>query len=419
MEETNKTKTEEAQNLPGAENTGAEVTPVLPEDPRDDDMGLRFFDKDFLYETMSVPTHTKQEFRLVEYVVFWCLRNHVKYEFDEYGNIYLTKGTLDAGEYYPCVTSHLDSVQTKQGEYAKFSLNMKIKTERVKEGHKISIDGGGIGIGADDKGGVCICLAMFSHVDKLKACFFLEEESGCCGSNHMDKEWFNDVGYVIGYDSPDLFRAAWACSGVKLFSYAFYEKYMKPVCDKWGLKKGCFFSEPYTDVKVIRTDTHIICMNFGNGGYNAHMQSEYCIVEHMDHALGMGIELVGFIGNTRHMLDDTSANTTGPISIHRQSNGLFSKHETGDTKLLEALGTSRSYGSNSGTNTTTYRTISTKEEELDFESVEYITNRYEDYIKYLEKTVTREVTSLCADNQVDPAKFTEAIKKVFSKEITF
>lgn len=395
-----------------------EQTAQLPENPRDDDMGLRYIDKDFVYDTMAVPTHSREEYRLVEYIVFWCLRTGVKYEFDSYGNIYLTKGELAEGEYYPCLTSHLDTVQTKQETFANFSVNMKIKTTRTNAGHKISIDGG-IGIGADDKAGVCISLSMFKYFDKLKACFFLEEETGCVGSGKMDKEWFNDVGYVIGYDSPDLYRAAWACSGVKLFSYDFYKEYIKPVCDKWGLTKGCFFSEPYTDVKNIRTETHIVCMNFGNGGYDAHMPGEYCIVEHMDHSLGMGIALIKHIGLTRHILEDTSATAKSKPLFYRRQDGLVGSRETDDTKLLEGLGSRGTNATMPAYRQTTYKTVSTKEEELEFESVQYIVQRYEEYIDYLKAKTMSAIKDICSKNGVDDKELSEAVGVAFSKEVTF
>lgn len=263
-------------------------------DPIKDDMELAYLNQDFVLETMSIPSNSRNEFRLVVYVIQFARRNGIDYEFDSYGNVYLTKGKLAEGEYYPCVTSHLDSVQTRQEPYIRAGVNLDLKCEVTKDGeHKLSVDTKGqssIGIGADDKGGVCICLSMFEHFEKLKACFFLCEEIGCCGSKELDKDWFKDVGYCIGYDSPDLFRAAWSCSGVKLFSYEFYEKWMKPVCDDWGLK-DCFYSEPITDVMEIRKQVGIICMNFGNGGYNAHMENEYCIIEHMGPCLWYGYSI--------------------------------------------------------------------------------------------------------------------------------
>lgn len=404
-------------------------------DPRNDDMKLTYLDKDFVYDCMSVPTHSLLEYRMVVFIILWARRNGIKYEFDDYGNVYLTKGELAEGEYYPCVTSHLDTVQVKHDPYIYAGVPLDIKTERTKDGqHKISVDANGgssIGIGADDKGGICICLSLFNHIDKLKACFFLDEERGCHGSDKLDKDWFKDVGYVIGYDSPDLYRAAWACSGTKLFSYEFYEKHMKEVCDRWGLTKGCFFSEPYTDVKNIREKIEVICMNFGNGGYLAHSETEYSIIEDMDQACGMGVDLINSIGRTRHYLKHTGSAWTSKANgtYVRRNDGTYKQVDVDDTSKLEGLGDNvrknvYGYGNsntNTHTNTNTYPTTATvkKEDEIKFETVKYIVNRYEGHINSIKDEVLEAVKALCEQNHVLFDVFETAISEKFNNEIKF
>lgn len=412
-----------------SENNG-ESKPSEEEKPKEDEFKLAFLNKDFVYECMSVPTYSKKEYRMVTFIILWARRNHVKYEFDDFGNIYLTKGELAEGEFYPCVTSHLDTVQNNQEPYIYAGVPLDLKTEITKDGsHKISVDSNGgaaIGIGADDKSGICICLSMFEHLEKLKACFFLDEENGCIGSNNLDLDWFKDVGYVIGYDSPDLYRAAWSCSGVKLFSYEFYTKHMKEVCDRWGLTKGCFFSEPYTDVKNIREKTDIICMNFGNGGYLAHSASEFIIIEDMDQACGMGIDLIDNIGCTEHKLKHVSSWTNNANSAFKKNaNGTYERVEVDDTELLQGLGDNsrksyygyNTYNTNKNTNTTT--TVTKKEDELKFETVKYIVNRYDSHILAIKEEVLECVKNLCEKSNVDFAEFEKAISEKFSDEIKF
>ena len=392
-------------------------------DPIDDEMDLAYLDKDFILETMSIPSDSHNEFRLVVYVIQFARRNGIKYEFDNYGNVYLTKGELAEGEYYPCVTSHLDSVQHKQQPYIFAGVNLDLKCERTKDNeHKVYVDTKGqdkIGIGADDKGGVAICLSMFEHLEKLKACFFLCEEIGCCGSKELNKEWFNDVGYCIGYDSPDLFRAAWSCAGVKLFSYEFYEKWMKPVCDEWGLK-DCFYSEPITDVMEIRKQTGVMCMNFGNGGYNAHCESEYIILEHMDHACGMGLALIDHIGCTRHYLKHSSTTWGSSKGTYKKENGLLIRTDVDDTKQLESLGdtkrrgTTTYYGGNYGSKSTP-----TKDEQLNFEIVKYIVNRYDGHILALKDEVLEAIKGVCEKSNIDFSLFETEVSEKFSNDIKF
>lgn len=413
-----------ASTLP-AVVTKENETPVVALDPKDDDMGLKFFDKSFVYDMMSVPTISRGEGRLVNYVKFFAIRNKIHFEFDDYGNIYLTKGELSEGEFYPCVTSHLDSVQRKHEPYAAASVNLELKTVRQASDntHKVYVDG--MGIGADDKGGICICLWMFMHLDKLKACFFLEEEIGCCGSAKLNKDWFNDVGYVLGFDSPELNRAAWSCSGAKLFTYDFYEKFMKKTCDKWGLTR--FESEPFTDVKQIREKTDIVCMNFGNGGYNAHGETEYFIMEEMDHAGGMGLELIQSLGLVQYKLNNSTEYGRSELVL-TSSNGLTIKTDNlDDNAKLRKLGkytSSYNPNYNSGySGGTAYSNGSTvtkkKEEEIRFETLQYLVKRYDDHIESIKGDVMDAIKEVCKDREIDFGLFENAIAECFNNTIKF
>lgn len=389
-----------------------------------DDMNLTHLDKDFVYELMSVPTLSDSEYRLITFVVLWARRNNIKYEFDTYGNLYLTKGEISEGEFYPCVTAHLDSVQQKHKMYAQAGQPLEVKTRIVNKKHEIYVDG--MGIGGDDKAGVLIGLSMFNHVDKLKACFFLEEETGCRGSKNLNKEWFNDVGYVLGYDSPDLDRAAYACSGTKLFSADFFKTYMQDICKKHGLTH--FHSEPFTDVKEIREKTNIICMNFGSGYYNAHMSNEYCVIEDMDTACRMGHELIEFIGLTKHELEHKSTSS----AWIKMADGSYKKpEEDKDEAFFRTLSgygnytypsvpaktTSSTTNVTKVTSATTSQSTSTSQNKevnkdvVEIETLEYISTRYEEQISLIKENIQ----NICKENNIDFEKFA----KVFDFEIKF
>lgn len=406
-------KTKEAKNTTDENLEKNEETPL-------DNIELSHMDANFVLECLSVPTHSRLEFRMVAFIMLWARRNNVLYEFDDYGNLYLTKGKLGEGEYFPCVTSHLDTVQNKQEPYIYAGVPLDLQIEITKDNeHKVSVTNTGgskIGIGADDKAGVAICLSLFEHFEKIKACFFLEEETGCDGSKHLWKEWFEDVGYVIGYDSPDLYRAAYACSGTKLFSYKFYETYMKDVCDSWGLTKGHFHSEPFTDVKEIREKIGVICMNFGNGGYNPHSETEYCILEHMNQACAMGVDLIDKIGCTRHYLENRSK-WDKSNSFIRNEDGIYISTIEDDDEKLESLSNKKTYSSSSSSSSS-YSSTSL-DDQLKFESVKYIVNRYESYIGTLKKDVLETIKAVCESSNIDFALFEEKITQQFDSDIKF
>ena len=422
------------------ENKATEKRPMTESEAREYIASLPYkhIDVHELYEVMQVPSCSRYEFRMAAYIILWARKNNIDYKFDKKGNVYLTKGKLEEGEFYPCVTSHMDTVQDKAKPYALAGAELPLRTRRVKSNttdevrHEIFIEGQGIG--ADDKLGVYISLQMVKNIDKIKAAFFVEEETGMQGSKELDKEFFNDVAYVIGWDSPDLLRAAWKCSGTQLFTAEFYKKHLKPVVSKWGYTDKCFHSEPFTDVINIRDKTGVMCMNFGNGGYQAHSSTEYLVIEHVDHALGMGLDIVNTIGNKERFVFTKTYNRTGT--------GLTSSYD--DERECEKLfGTVYSSGYNTNTNTNRNSSTGTTtnrsdgnvnntpaEDAITEETVKYIIDTYDDYVNNI-KTEVDKKCDLIEDIIKD--KFREAgidfatlgvdIKSefagIFSKDIQF
>lgn len=382
------------------------------EENKEPKLELKYLDKDFVYDYMSVPTHSREEFRAVTYIALWAKRNEVEFEFDKKGNIYLTKGVLDEGEYYPCLTSHLDTVQDKQTPYAKAGVRLDVKTRiNSKNQHEIYCEG--FGIGGDDKAGVTICLNMFKYFDKIKACFFLEEEIGCLGSKELKTEWFKDVGYVIGYDSPDLNRAARVCSGEKLFDKEFFETYMADTVKKWGLTD--FRCEPFTDVVSIREKTDIICMNFGTGYYNCHMANEYCVLEDMDHACGMGIELIKKIGNTLHEMKREGSKRYYAYG-YGSSNEEDDYYDLFNGKTIKPKTTTNyssynynSYGSGSSSSNTKK---DDNPDSISFDELQYIVERYETKLTEIKEALKKKCDELKLD-------FEKEFGNIVEQEIKF
>lgn len=416
-------KVETTEKRPMTETEAREYIASLP---------YKHIDVKELYEVMQVPSCSKYEFRMAAYIILWARKNGVDYKFDKKGNVYLTKGKLDAGEFYPCVTSHMDTVQDKAKPFALAGAELPLRTRKVKSTttdevrHEIYVDGQGIG--ADDKLGVYISLQIVKNIDKCKAVFFVEEEIGMLGSKELEKEFFDDVAYVIGWDSPDILRAAWKCSGTQLFTADFYKKYLKPVVSKWGYTDKCFHSEPFTDVVQIREKTGVMCMNFGNGGYQAHSATEYLVIEHVDSALGMGIDIVKTIGNKEQFKFTKTFNRT--------STGISSSYE--DERECEKLfGTYvNNYSSSSNVHTSTTNrsdgnvTTKTNDDAINNETVKYIIDTYDDYVNGIKADINNKcdvIEDIIKDKfreaGIDYSTFGVDFKKefaeIFSKEIKF
>lgn len=245
-------------------------------------------------ELLSVPSCSNYESEIISWLINWGSKNGVK-SFIHNNNVYFEKGELKEGEFYPCVTSHTDTVQSWQKQYVVEKKRIVIN-ESVKDGltYLTTTEGG---IGADCKIGIVCCLEMIKRFDKIKACFFYGEELGMVGSKKLKLDWFDDVGYVISFDSPELNRASYCCWGTDLMSKTFLEETLKPLCKKFGVDS--FRSEPFTDVVQIRQKTGLTCMNFGSGGYDAHSHNEYVIVEHTDKCCEMATYLISQLGKIR------------------------------------------------------------------------------------------------------------------------
>jgi hypothetical protein len=242
---------------------------------------------DFAKEIMSVPACSRHEDFLVECIEKWCGQNGVKTEVKQ-GNLYLTKGHT---EWFPCLAAHLDTVQDKQAEYADKKKLLDVKVD----GDKLYVDG--MGIGADCRAGIAICLDAMTKIPACKCVFFSNEELGCQGAQKLDKGFFDDVSYCIEWDSPTWNRAAKSSMGADLFTQEFFDKYIKDVAKKYGVTD--FRDEPGTDVHFIVKYTGTTCMNFSNGGYKPHSPDEYCLFSEMDKGSKFCVDLVKTIPNDK------------------------------------------------------------------------------------------------------------------------
>lgn len=156
------------------------------------------------------------------------------------------------------------------------------------------------GLGMDNQGGCAIALAVMEDLPVCRAAFTVEEEIGMLGARAMDMSFFDDCAFVFSNDSPDRNRGTHYSSGVQLYSDEFFKEHLQKICADHGLTD--FRSEPFTCILNVRNHRlpdgkHLECLNFGNGGYNAHTDTEYakfsdvCAAEDLLRALCTGIPL--------------------------------------------------------------------------------------------------------------------------------
>ena len=255
-------------------------------------IGLNTINEDLMYKVLSIPSFTGKEYRMIEFLMEYTKDKGYDGGIDEKGNVYMCKGIPPDGGYYPCVTAHMDTVQYEQIPFVEAGKPIPLVTEEIKGKHWIYVEN--FGLGGNDKAGIVIALTIVDKLPACKAVFFVEEESGCYGSQKVDLSWFKDVGYIMAFDSPEGNCASWSCCSECLFDKSFYETYLAELGNKFGLTK--YLAHPYTDAMILRIDTALMSMNFGAGYYKYHTPSEYCIAEEMDNSAAMGIYLAGRLG---------------------------------------------------------------------------------------------------------------------------
>lgn len=228
----------------------------------------------FAKHMLSVPTVSGKEDFFIDCIKKWCKIVGIRADQDSKGNLYLKKGDCDGKDWVPCLCSHLDTVHRKHIPYIEKKELLPVQID----GDRLFIDG--MGIGADCKAGVAICLSVMRKVKRCKCALFVEEETGMNGSRACDASFFDNVSYVLSWDSPGGNRATETSSGVPMFTKEFADIF-KPIYAKHGVTS--WNREPFTDTVQLVKRFGICCINARNGGgMNAHTDHEDCSLKDMN-----------------------------------------------------------------------------------------------------------------------------------------
>ena len=190
---------------------------------------------------------------------------------DAAGNLLITKGK---SETYPCVAAHMDQVQTL---HSKDFQVVEVQGDIIGYSPKHHQQ---MGLGADDKNGIYICLEMLHKFDAIKVAFFVGEECGCIGSSKVDLHFFADCRYIIQPDrkgKSDLITSMF-CG----------EVCSKEFIDAIGYKEYGYKIDhgSITDVgTLVERGVGISCLNLSCGYYDAHTDHEICVIAELENCM--------------------------------------------------------------------------------------------------------------------------------------
>lgn len=250
-----------------------------------------------LLELLSIETHSKEEGAMIEFLLAFFAKNGIKAWKDAMGNVYAEKGEIANYQKYPLVVAHTDTVHRIHGKkiIPKKLLLPNFAGELRPALKGFDEDGNPVGLGADDKCGVALCLMMMLRQPVLKGFFPVQEEIGARGAEKVDLSFLQNVGYAIQFDSPAN------TSSITLGGALMYNPDDESGLGKIFTKLLLEFSEKreteftleqhsYTDIVKLRP--HFTCVNVPVGYYLYHTTSEYLVEEEAFIALDLGEELV-------------------------------------------------------------------------------------------------------------------------------
>ena len=254
-----------------------------------------------LEKIIGIPSFTMEETAMSLFLESYCKQKGYKIFRDEWGNVFVTKG--ETVGFYPCVTSHLDTV------FPIPPASIHVYNNRL---YGLDKNGDRSGVGGDDKTGAWICLKLLEQFKVLKAAFYVGEESMMYGSTRSSNEFFKDVGYCIAFDCPSGNIIGYSSQGVRLFENS------GPFTDTaWGIlsKRGYdkMQDHPYTDILRIKERNGFQTMNIGSGYYNLHSSQELIHLEEMENCLAAGTEIIANLGQKYYAY--LNKNSTPPIPV--------------------------------------------------------------------------------------------------------
>ena len=171
----------------------------------------------------------------------------VKIETDRKGNLYLIKGVAET---YPCIVAHLDQVQR---EHSKDFI--PVETKELIFGYSPR--------------NRMKCLKKYKT---LKVALFVEEETGCQGSNQADMDFFTDCRFVIQSDRRGYKDLITTIGWTDLCS----DEFLKAIgYEKFGYQET---DGMMTDILTLKENRlEVSCINLSCGYYEAHTDREFTV----------------------------------------------------------------------------------------------------------------------------------------------
>jgi putative aminopeptidase FrvX len=243
-----------------------------------------------LIKLLNIQAPSGKEKRVVTYVKPILEHLTDKVWTDDYGNL-LAEKVVGTGKGATVILSaHMDSVS-----------NIAPDREVIEE-NGIFRSTKGV-LGADDRAGIAIILAVLRHIEKtgfdgkVKVSFSREEEIGCVGASQIDANWIAQSDLAIVVDrrgNNDIVTGTWGqafCSNEvgKYFEECSAMQDMDWKAVQGGISDATVFSE-----------LGVHSVNLSAGYRNEHTEQEYVVFEDMKKTVNLILQALALVNDFVH-----------------------------------------------------------------------------------------------------------------------
>jgi len=206
-----------------------------------------------LIEVLKVPTFSRREYHMQNYIKKALKRMEIPFEEDDSGNIF--RFIPDT----PMLSAHMDTV----GEANDIAvLNLMYYSDGIIQG---------LGnLGADDKVGVFIILKLLEEYDNLSFAFTVEEETGNVGASALANSYGDEISKCLYGIIIDRRGDSDIIGSKNDYCVREFEEDILSVVNGYKVTMGSI-----SDADVF--NDYISCINISCGYYKPHTADEYVI----------------------------------------------------------------------------------------------------------------------------------------------
>lgn len=241
-------------------------------------------------ELLNIVSPSGKEQKVVNYLKPRLEQLCDKVWLDSYGNL-LAEKVVGNGEGATIILSaHMDSVNRYEKGRKVVELNGTISSTK------------GI-LGADDKAGLAIILAVLRNIEltsfqgKIKVAFSREEEIGCVGSNKIDEGWIKESNLAIVVDrrgNSDVVVGTFGQAFCSNEVGRFFENCSAILDMDWKAVEGGISDA------VTFSGLGVNSVNLSAGYRNEHTDKEYLVLEDMRKTVNLILQALALVNNFVH-----------------------------------------------------------------------------------------------------------------------